>query len=201
MEWRDAVTEVAKYAPAVATALGGPGAGGITAGAAQMVTSALGVENSPAGLVAATQDPEKRAELQRINNEHRRELERMRLDAEAAQAVEVTARLTETNKTMRAELQHDGWFKSGWRPLAGYAFTISLFGLAVVVILSIARAPSLLTEQYVMTMLAWLIGTLGAAVGINVRERSKDKARQMGQEPCSFVDTLKGMGEISAKKR
>ncbi|MBW5800076.1 3TM-type holin [Halomonas elongata] len=191
MEWRDAVTEVAKYAPAVATALGGPAAGGVTAGAAQMVTSALGVENSPAGLVAATQDPEKRAELQRINNEHRRELERMRLDAEAAQAAEVTARLTETNKTMRAELQHDGWYKSGWRPLAGYAFTASLFGLALVVIVAIARDPSLLSEEHVMAVLAWLIATLGAAVGINVRERSKDKARQLGQEPGSFMDAVK----------
>ncbi|MBW5802031.1 3TM-type holin [Halomonas elongata] len=190
MEWRDAVTEVAKYAPAVATALGGPAAGGVTAGAAQMVTSALGVENSPAGLVAATQDLEKRAELQRINNEHRRELERIRLDAEAAQAAEVTVRLTETNKTMRAELQHDGWYKSGWRPLAGYAFTASLFGLALVVIFAIARDPSLLSEEYVMAVLAWLIGTLGAAVGINVRERSKDKARQLGQVPRTFLDSV-----------
>jgi len=62
MNWRDAVEEVAKYAPAVA-------AGGITAGASRMVTGLLGVEDSPAGLVGAMQDTEKRAELIRINNE------------------------------------------------------------------------------------------------------------------------------------
>jgi hypothetical protein len=191
MEWRDAVAEVAKYAPAVATALGGPGAGGITAGAAQMVTGMLDVENSPAGLVSATQDQEKRAELHRINNTHREKLEQMRLDAEAAQAAEQTARLVETQKTMRAELEHEGWFKSGWRALAGYAFTLSLFGLAVVIGVAIARDPSLLAEQSLTGMMVWLIGTLGAAVGINVREWQKDRARQMGQAPRSFMDAIK----------
>ena len=84
MDWRSAVVEVAKYAPAVATALGGPAVGGAATGAALMVTSALGIENDPAALVAATQDPAKRAELVRLNNEHRQALEAMRLEAEKA---------------------------------------------------------------------------------------------------------------------
>lgn len=191
MEWRDAVQEVAKYAPAVATALGGPGVGGITAGAASMVTGLLGIENDPAALVAATQDPKARAELIRINNEHRRELERLRLEAEAAQAAEETARLAEISKTMRAELSTDGWFKSGWRPALGWVFAAALGGLAGVMVLTIAREPSLVGDPEFTGMLIWLFVTMGAALGINVRERSKDKARQLGQAPRTFLDALK----------
>ncbi|WP_016854777.1 3TM-type holin [Halomonas smyrnensis] len=190
MDWKDAVTEIAKYAPAVATAIGGPSAGGVTAGAARMVTSALGVEDSPAGLVAATQDEEKRAELIRLNNEHRRELEKMRIDAEAADAAEKTARLVETQKTMRAELQADGWFKSGWRPGLGWIFCGSLGSIAGVLAYTIAQDPTVVTDPEFSGMLVWIVGTMGAALGINVRERSKDKARQAGQRPASFLNSL-----------
>ncbi|RTR01952.1 3TM-type holin [Halomonas nitroreducens] len=190
MDWKDAVGEVAKYAPAVATALGGPAAGGITAGAADLVTGLLGVENTPAGLVAATQDEEKRAELIRINNEHREKLEQMRLDAEAADAAEKTARLVETQKTMRAELEHDGVYKSGWRPALGWVFAASLGGLAGVMVYAIGREPTLVSDPEFTGMLAWLFVTMGAALGINVRERSKDKARRAGHRPARFMDAI-----------
>lgn len=190
MEWRDAITEVAKYAPAVATALGGPAAGGVTAGASRMVTELLGVEDSPAGLVAATQDPEKRAELIRINNTHKEKLEQMRLDAELAHAAEETARLTETNKTMRAELGADGWFKSGWRPALGWVFAASLGAMAGVMAYTVAMEPTLVGDPEFTGMLVWLFVTMGAALGINVRERSKDKARMMGDSPKNFMDSI-----------
>ncbi|MCL7938816.1 holin family protein [Halomonas sp. ATCH28] len=190
MNWRDAVSEVAKYAPAVAAALGGPAAGGITAGASRMVTGLLGVEDSPAGLVAATQDPKKRAELIRINNEHREKLEGMRLNAEAAQAAEETARLAETQKTLRAELEHDGWFKSGWRPALGWVFAASLGALAGVMAFTIARTPTVVSDPEFTGMLVWLFVTMGGALGINVRERSKDKIRRLGQSPRTFMDAL-----------
>lgn len=189
MNWRDAITEVAKYAPAVATALGGPAAGGITAGAASMVTGLLGVENSPAGLVAATQDPEKQAELIRINNEHRERLERMRLDAEAAHAAEETKRLAEVNQTIRAELVADHWWKSGWRPFNGWMLALSLavvnFGLIAVIVME----PSRLGE--VVDVLIWSVVAQGAVQGVNIKQRSNDKARQMGQRPGSFMDALR----------
>lgn len=191
MDWKDAVAEVAKYAPAVATAIGGPPAGGITQGAADFVTGLLGVENSPAGLVAATQDPDKRAELVRINNDHKRKLEQMRLDAQAADAAEQTARLAETQKTMRAELEHEGWFKSGWRYVTGYSFALSLTVLALVLAYSIFEDPSLVAKESVTGMVAWLVGTMGATVGVSVREWQKDRARQMGYQPGSLYDMIK----------
>ncbi|MEA3250152.1 MAG: 3TM-type holin [Pseudomonadota bacterium] len=190
MEWKDAVSEVAKYAPAVATALGGPAAGGIASGAASLVTGLLGVENSPAGLVAATQDPEKRNELQRINNEHRQELTRLALESQAKAEAEQTQRLSETQQTMRAELAQEGWFKSGWRPMVGWVFALSLGALAAVMAYAIAIDPTLVSDPEFTGMLVWLFVTMGASLGINVRERSKDKARELGYSPMTFMQAI-----------
>ncbi len=191
MDWRSAVEEVAKYAPAVATALGGPAVGGAAAGASLMVTSALGIENDPAALVAATQDPAKRAELVRLNNEHRQALEAMRLEAEKAAAAEQTARLTETQRTMRAELEHEGWFKSGWRPALGWVFAFSLGALSAVMVYTIAIDPTVVGDPEFTGMLIWLFVTMGAALGINVRQRTVDKALERGQQPRTFMDAIR----------
>lgn len=197
MDWKDAVAEVAKVAPSVATALGGPAAGGITAGASSMITGILGVEDSPAGIVAATQDPEKLAELKRINNEHRQKLEQMRMDAESAQAAELTARMAETQKTMRAELEHEGIFKSGWRPGMGWVFTIGLGSLTGVMAYTIGTNPQMVGDAEFSGLLVWLIATMGATVGINVRERGKDKQARAGFRPTTFMDAIATRGKNS----
>ncbi|HET8792080.1 MAG TPA: 3TM-type holin [Modicisalibacter sp.] len=192
MQWQDAIKEVAKYAPAVATALGGPGAGVIATGATSVITGLLGIENTPQALVAATQDPEKRAELIRINNEHRQELTRMAFEAKAKADAEETARLSEINATMRAELSTEGWFKSGWRPGLGWIFALSLGVLACVLASIMARDPTLVSDPEFTGMLAWLFVTMGAALGINVRDRSKDKRVAMtGEMPTSFMDAIR----------
>ncbi len=193
MNWRDAIEEVAKYAPAVATSLGGPAIGGITAGAAAMVTSALGVRNTPAALVSALEDPVKREALVRLNNEHERELISIRLQAEAAQAQEETKRLSEVNQTMRAELATEGWWRTGWRPFNGWMLTASLaavnFGLVAVVI----RDPTQL--QAVVEVLIWSVVAQGAVQGVNIKKRSDDKQVMMGRAPASFMDAIrKGKG-------
>ncbi|BCB06782.1 hypothetical protein HHSLTHF2_06720 [Vreelandella venusta] len=193
MNWRDAIEEVAKYAPAVATALGGPAVGGITSGVATMVTSALGVRNSPAALVSALEDPVKRETLVRLNNEHERELISIRLQAETAQAQEETKRLSEVNQTIRAELATEGWWRSGWRPFNGWMLSASLaavnFGLVAVVI----RDPTQL--QVVVEVLIWSVVAQGAVQGVNIKKRSDDKQVMMGRAPTSFMDAIrKGKG-------
>lgn len=189
MNWLDAVEEVAKYAPAVATALGGPAVGGITAGAAKMVTSALGVRNSPAALVSALEDPAKRETLVRLNNEHERELISIRLQAETAQAQEETKRLSEVNQTIRAELATEGWWRAGWRPFNGWMLSASLaavnFGLLAVVIRDPTQLP------VVVDVLIWSVVAQGAVQGINIKKRSDDKQAIMGRAPTSFMDSIR----------
>jgi hypothetical protein len=190
MDWRDAISEVAKYAPTVATALGGPAAGGIASGAAAMVTGLLGVENSPAGLVAATQDPAKQAELIRIENEHKRELTRMAFEAQAKADAEETARLSETNATMRAELSHEGVYKSGWRPAIGWVLAMAFGVMSVAMAVSLLRDPSQLPA--IMDGVITLVVAMAAVLGVNINARSKDKRVAMtGEAPRSFLDAIR----------
>ena len=188
LDWRSAVGEVAKYAPAVATALGSPLAGGVVSGAAGIVTSLLGVENSPAGLIAATQDPDKRAELVRIDNEHKRELTRMAIEAKAKADAEETARLAETQATMRAELSTGGWFKTGWRPMVGWVMAYSFAALATGLTWTMVSDPSQF-PSIVDTAIA-LIVVMGPVLGLNLRERTKTYQIKAGQKPTSFLDSL-----------
>lgn len=190
MNWKDAVEEVAKYAPAVATALGGPAAGGIATGASALITSLLGVENSPAGLVAATQDPEKKVELVRINNEHRQELTRLALEAQAKADAETTQRLGEINATIRAELSHDGIFKSGWRPAIGWVLALAFGLMSVAMAASLLRDPSQLPA--IMDGVITLVVAMAAVLGVNINARSKDKRVAItGEAPRTFMDAIK----------
>ena len=107
---------VSGMAPALGTALGGPAGGAV----GSLVASALGVDDTPDAVQKALQsDPEAASKLQRLQTEHQQEIRSRVLEAE-------TSRLTQINKTMRAELKHDGWFKSGWRPAIGPANTTFL---------------------------------------------------------------------------
>lgn len=183
--WKDAVDKVAQVAPAVATALGGPAAGGITAGAARMVTGLLGVENTPEGLLGAIDDPAKLAELKRIDAEHRRELEKLRLEAEAAQAQEATKRLAEINQTIRAEAASNDGYVRRWRPTFGYLVAIAWAVLTLAIAGSIVMAPGQAgTVAQAITALTPMWSVALAILGINVSKRSQDKQVAAGQPPA-----------------
>ncbi|MDW7746569.1 3TM-type holin [Halomonas sp.] len=183
--WKDAVDKVAQVAPAVATALGGPAAGGITAGAARMVTGLLGVENTPEGLLGALDDPAKLAELKRIDAEHRRELEKLRLEAEAAQAQEATKRLAEINQTIRAEAASNDAFVRRWRPTFGYLVAIAWAVMSLAIAWSIVSQPGQAgTVAQAITALTPMWSVALAILGINVSKRSQDKQVAAGQPPA-----------------
>jgi len=190
MDWQDAVKKIAPLAPAVAAALGGPMAGGVTAGAVKMVSSILGVEETPDAVVAALDDPKKREALAKLNNEHERELIQMRLDAEKIQAAEETKRLQAVNETMRVEAKAEGWFKSGWRPFNGWSLGVSLTATNLALLAIVVRDPSYLAE--VLDVLIWSVAAQGAIQGINIKKRSDDKALRVGKEPRSFMDRVVG---------
>lgn len=190
IEWKDAIGEVAKYAPAVATALGGPGVGGIAAGAAQMVSGMLGIDNGPASFVAATKNPEMLAKLQQINNDHERELLSLRLQAEQAAAAEKTKQMTEVNATIRAELGTEGWFKSGWRPAIGWVMALSFAVMSGAMAYALIIDPSQLPS--IMDGIITLIVAMGTVLGVNINARTTEKhLEQTGTKPMSFMDAIK----------
>lgn len=198
IDWKSALGEVAKVAPAVATALGGATTGGVTAGAVTMIASMLGIDEDPASFVAATKNPEKRAELVRINADHQRELEKMRLDAEAKHAAEETKRLSEVNATIRAELGTEGWYRSGWRPAVGWVLALSFGAMAVALVVSVLRDPSQLPSA--MDGIITLIVAMGTVLGVNINARTMEKhLRATGTMPVTLLDAIKA--RVSQKSK
>lgn len=180
MTFDDVKDTVGKIAPAVATALGGPAAGQ----AASFVAGLLGVNATPEGIVAATENPEMAAKLAQIDADHKEKLLSLNLEAE-------TKQLAEVNATMRKELESDNFWKSGWRGGIGWGFMLSLTSIAMSMAYNIAVDPTLAADDAFMSTVIWVVVTMGGALGINVRERTKDKMSLRGVKPSTFFDAIK----------
>ncbi|GEK46541.1 hypothetical protein HPA02_08240 [Bisbaumannia pacifica] len=178
MDWSDVAETVARVAPAAGGALGGP-AGAAVGG---LIARVLGVDETPEAVAQAAADPQAAERLKRLDQEHEREILSLTLQAE-------TTRLTEINKTMRAEVGSDSAWRAGWRPFNGWMLALSLavvnFGLVAVVL----RDPAQLAQ--VVDVLIWSVVAQGAVQGVNIKQRSNDKARQLGQQPGGLMDLVR----------
>ncbi|MFI9652597.1 3TM-type holin [Guyparkeria sp. GHLCS8-2] len=182
MNWSDVGNLVGKAAPLVGTALLGAPGGAIGG----LVASVLGVDNTPDAVYEAIQaDPQAIERLKRMEIDHAEEMRRLTLESE-------TNRLTEINKTMRAEYQADGWYKSGWRPAIGWNLALSFGGLSAALVYAIAKDPTLVSDQAFTGMLVWLFVTMASILGVNVSKRSQDKQIAAGQQPSSILGSLLG---------
>lgn len=190
MTWQDAAKVVTKVAPAVATAVGSPAAGVATSIVTKFIADALGIEQSPDALIEAVQDPQKLAELKRLDREYAKDLERMRIEADMAAMREETMRLDQINQTLRAELGHEGWFKSGWRPFIGWMFGMSMASFVATLAYHLTQDPSLIGDPEFTGMVVWIFVTMGAALGIQIDKRSKDKWVARGVEPKGFLSQI-----------
>lgn len=178
--WESIKGMVASAAPALGTALGGPAGGAV----GSMIAGALGVEDSPDAVAQAMKtDPEAAAKLQRIQNEHERELRSMVLEAE-------TSRLSQINKTMRAELAHDGVFKSGWRPAIGWVLALTIGALMASLVYAIFTNPSKAPD--IIDSATVIISLMMVVLGVSVKKRSDDKAVSQGMVPRGIGDILSG---------
>lgn len=178
--WDSIKDTVAKAAPLLGTALGGP-AGGAVGG---LIASVLGVDNDPEAIGHALKsDPNAFLKLQQLEKEHERELRRMVIEAETAQQAEI-------NKTMRAELQADGIFKSGWRPFIGWIFGFCIGLFLVALATAVFRQPTIVSDQEFTGMIVWLFVAMGTVLGVNLKERTRSKQVQAGQQLPSLVGQL-----------
>lgn len=185
--WDDIKGLLAKGAPLLGTALGGP-AGGAVGG---LISHALGVDADPNKILERLQtDPDAMAKLRDLEYQHRERLQAMVIESE-------TKQVTEINKTMRAELLADGWFKSGWRPLLGYIVGINigllLFSLAYSIFTEPKSAADVVASATVILTMA--LGVLG----YNVKQRTNDKQALLGQKTPgileSVADRIRGNGK------
>lgn len=182
MNWSDVGGMVAKAAPLVGSILGGP-AGGAVGG---LVAKALGSEATPeAAAEALKADPEALERVRKLEMENERELTRMHLESE-------TARLTQVNKTMRAEAASDDAYVRRWRPTFGYAVALAWVIQALGIIgASLYAAIASPTEAGpIINAVGNMVSALGmqwavalSVLGVNVAKRSQDKQVAAGQQP------------------
>lgn len=181
MNWSDIKEAVGETAKVAGQALGGP-AGGAVGG---MVASALGVEEKPEAVAEELKNnPEARAKLEKLENEHAREMRRMVLAAE-------TNRLESINKTMRAEAQANDAYVRRWRPTFGYLCALTWAAQAGAVAWVIVSSPAeAATTIESISSLTPMWGIALSILGINVSARSRDKRVAAGQDGRGMMERL-----------
>lgn len=191
MGWDDVKEFVGQAAPMLGGLLGGPAGG--AAGA--LVSKALGVDNSPDKVSEAIQrDPQAAAKIREAEMTHQREIEALTLSAEKHRMEQETARLSETQKTYRAELAHDGWFKSGWRPMIGWVMAFVFGALIASLVYAIIMEPSKAND--IVDSATVIISVMLGVLGVNVSARTRDKQAARGiMEPGilgSIAERIRG---------
>lgn len=180
--WPDVGNLVTKAAPAVGSLLGGPAGGAVGA----LVASALGSDATPDAVADAIQaDPEALTKLRKMEMAHQEELLRMQLEAE-------TTRLTQVNKTARAEAASDDPYVRRWRPTFGYAVALAWIVQAIGIIVACLYAVYATPEQagdmisavgHMVSALSMQWSVALAVLGVNAAKESHDKQVAAGQPP------------------
>lgn len=184
--WDGVKNTVAKAAPLLGSALGGP-AGGAVGG---LIASALGVEEKPDAIAKALEnDPEAIIKLQELQKTHQRDLERMHLEAE-------TARLSEINQTMRAEATANDGYVRRWRPTFGYMVALTWLVQSVAIAWAMVAEPAEAANLInAVTALTPMWGIALSILGINITSRSRDKRVAKGQDGRGLLEKLtEGLG-------
>lgn len=180
MSWSSIKEAVSPFAPLLGKALALTGPVGAVAGG--LLANALGVDETPEAVAQAIQaDPNAVLRIKEVELNNAAQLQRSIIEAE-------TTRLTEINKTMRAEYSADGWYKTGWRPMIGYVLAFGFGGILAGLVYSLFKHPENAGE--IVSNATVIITTMCAVLGISVRERSKDKAAAMGQTRNGILDKL-----------
>lgn len=193
MNWSDVGGIVAKAAPLVGSMLGGP-AGGAVGG---LVAKALGTDATPDAIGEALKaDPAALERVRKLEMENEQELTRMHLEAE-------TSRLTQVNKTMRAEAASNDGYVRRWRPTFGYAvalaWVVQAFGIIGACLYAAIASPT--EAGPIINAVGDMVSALGmqwavalSVLGVNVAKRSQDKQVAAGQQPGGGI-----LGAISKR--
>lgn len=180
MSWSSIKEAVAPFAPLLGKALALTGPAGAVAGG--LLANALGVEETPEAVAQAIQtDPNAVLRIKEVQLNNEAQLQRCIIEAE-------TARQAEINATMRAEYAADGWYKTGWRPMIGYMLAFSMGGIMTGLVYSLFKHPE--NAGDIVANATIIISAMCAVVGVNIRERSKDKAAALGQTRTGLLDKV-----------
>jgi hypothetical protein len=111
------------------------------------------------------------------------------VEIEKAYLHTVEVGVIQTGETMRAEIGHEHWFFTGWRPAIGWIFV--LFALSFGFMLTVAAAAAaflsnsrpleILTNSW--PIFATYFGVLGLMVGVYIPSRSMEKKTAIENAP------------------
>ncbi len=188
MDWKDVAKLIAPLAPAAGSILGGlvpfPGASLIGQKFGEVIARQFGVAPTPEAVAGAVQANPNEVILARINaatETARAEIEGF-TEVEKAWAEVAATSIVNVNATMRAELGHEHWFFTGWRPAAGwildfYAVVLgAMLSAAAFLSAFMGQSAPLKTLTDAWPIFAAFFGVLAALVGVYVFARSKEKA-------------------------
>jgi hypothetical protein len=173
MEWKDLAATVGKYAPLVGTLIGGPAGAAIGA----MVSSGLGVVNSPDDVAQALQiNPDIAVKLKQIESDNQVELQKLVVQSEANRLASDTAAILAVNATMQVEAKADHWPTYSWRPFVGFVFGVMFIGVYFVLPLARLPVPTVPTEAWfaiggVLGVASWFRGKAQADPNITTDNR------------------------------
>lgn len=183
MSW-DKIKEVlGSSAPLIGGLIGGPAGAGIGA----IISKSLGTDESPEAIYKElTTNPDALYKIKELELTHKKDLEKMYLDAD-------TQKLKEVNKTYQEELKQESKYVKFWRPTFGYAliltWVLTWFGVVYIIITDVQNAPLVINALVGATTL-WSVAL--AVLGISVHTRSKDKHLMAGFQPKTIIEQLKG---------
>lgn len=177
MNWNDVGKGILKFAPEIGTALLGPAGGAIGA----LVSSALGVENTPDAVAQAVKnDPQAAVKLQQLQNTHAETMAKIQADAE-------TAAIQSVNQTMQGETKSEHWPEWSWRPfwgfVSGLAFLAVCFEVGMLMYKAInAGQPQMMSYvPQVIGAYSTLFAIPGAILGVSAWHRGKMQRIQAGE--------------------
>jgi len=169
--WNQVKSVIGSAAPMVGTLLGGPAGTAIGA----MISSALGVENSPDAILKELKDnPDAIIKIKQIEANHSEKLQALSLSAG-------TQRLETVNQTMRDEGKSEHWPQWAWRPFWGFVSGLAFLCVSVLCCYLAYQAvmegkPAALNMiPQLVTSFTTLFGIPGAILGITAWHRGKEK--------------------------
>lgn len=186
MDWKDIARVVAPLAPTAGSILGGlipfPGGSFIGQKFGEIIAAQFGVQPTPQAVseaIASATEETARAKINAAVEQARIQVQGF-VDIERAYLHLAEVGLTQTGQTMRAELEHQHWYFTGWRPACGWVFVANAIAFGVMLLLAACRAQlgdpaplKILTEAW--PIFAAYFGTLAAMVGVYVTCRSQEK--------------------------
>lgn len=186
MQWKDLASTVAHAAPVIASLL--PGPAGPVAGS--ILASVFGSDNDPDAVAAAIKaDPAAAQKMRAAELDHVKDMRALAIKARAHELDAQTTQQTNINETIRAEMQANGLFKSGWRAFIGWVLGLAFAEMATALSVAAVLDPSQMSSAAGAMMV--IVPAMAAVLGVNIAGNRRERETAMtGHQSTSLLDAV-----------